>query len=116
MKYQIETGGKKSAIERKGDSFQFNNEEVKLDFHSLNTDTSVVSIGGEMFTVRLMEVSEDKKIEVTAKWHDESHLNKWAAQKSINTHSPELCFDETYPQLKKLTPSIIAVRKKEKTR
>ena len=51
-----------------------------------------------------------------AKWHDESHLNKWAAQKSFNTSSPELCFDETYPQLKKMTPSIIAVRKKEKTR
>ena len=65
MKYQIETGGKKSAIERKGDSFQFNNEEVKLDFHSLNSDTSVVSIGGEMFTVRLMEISEDRK-KVTA--------------------------------------------------
>ena len=62
------------------------------------------------------QVSDDKKIDVIAKWHDESHLNKWAVQKSFNTSSPELCFDETYPQLKKMTPSIIAVRKKEKTR
>lgn len=71
---------------------------------------------GEMLEVLRDQVSEDKKIEVTAKWHDESHLNKWAVKKNINTFSPELCFDETYPQLKKLTPSIIAVRKKEKTR
>jgi len=71
---------------------------------------------GEMLEELSGQVSEDKKIEVIAKWHDESHLNKWASQKSINTFSPELCFDETYPQLKKLTPSIIAVRKKEKTR
>jgi hypothetical protein len=71
---------------------------------------------GEMLEELSGQVSEDKKIEVIAKWHDESHLNKWAAQKSINTFSPELCFDETYPQLKKLIPSIIAVRKKEMTR
>jgi biotin carboxyl carrier protein len=61
MKYQIETGGKKSGIERKGDAFTFNDEPVKLDFHSMTSDTSVVGIGGEMFTVRLMEISEDKK-------------------------------------------------------
>jgi len=71
---------------------------------------------GEMLEVLSGQVLEDKKIEVIAKWHDESHLNKWAVQKNINTFSPELCFDETYPQLKKLKPSIIAVRKKEKTR
>lgn len=71
---------------------------------------------GEMLEELSDQVSKDQKIEVIAKWHDESHLNKWATQKSINTFSPELCFDETYPQLKKLTPSIIAVRKKVKTR
>jgi len=61
MKYQIETGGKKTAVERKGDSFRFNDEAVELDFHTVSADTSVVRIDGELFTVRLMEVSEDKK-------------------------------------------------------
>ena len=71
---------------------------------------------GEMLEELSAQVLEDKKIEIIAKWHDESHLNKWAAQKSFNTFSPELCFDETYPQLKKLMPSITAVRKKDKIR
>lgn len=71
---------------------------------------------GEMLEELSRQVSEDKTNGVIAKWHDESHLNKWAIKKSINTYSPELCFDETYPQLKKIKPSIIAVRKKEKTR
>lgn len=71
---------------------------------------------GELLKELSDQVSRDGKNEVIAKWHDESHLNKWAAEKRINTFSPELCFDETYPQLRKLKPSIIAVRKKEKTR
>lgn len=65
MKYQIETGGKKTAVERKGDTYRFNDEVMKLDFHIVNSDTNVVRIDGELFTVRLLEVSEDKK-KVTA--------------------------------------------------
>ena len=53
---------------------------------------------------------------VTAIWHDESHLNKWASGNEYSVENPELCFDETYSHLKELTPSIIAVRKIEKTR
>ncbi len=62
------------------------------------------------------QVSDDSKNGVIAKWHDESHLNQWATQNRHSFYSPELCFDETYPQLRKLKPQIIAVRKKEKTR
>jgi len=71
---------------------------------------------GEMLERLSLQVSEDRNNGMIAKWHDESHLNKWANENSHMVSSPELCFDETYPQLKKLKPSIIAVRKKEKTR
>ena len=71
---------------------------------------------GEMLKLLSNQVSEDEKNGVTAKWHDESHLNKWAIHNEHAISSPELCFDETYPQLKKLEPSIIAVRKKAMTR
>ena len=61
-------------------------------------------------------VQQDSLKMVTAIWHDESHLNKWASTNSFCIENPELCFDETYPHLRKLTPSIVAVRKIEKTR
>jgi biotin carboxyl carrier protein len=61
MKYQIETSGKRSAMEIKGDSFIFNDVEVELDFHTISSDTSILRINGELFTVHLMEVSENKK-------------------------------------------------------
>lgn len=71
---------------------------------------------GEMMRVLSNQVADDNENFVIAKWHDESHLNKWATQNSHIYSSPELCFDETYPQLKRITPRIIAVRKKAKTR
>lgn len=69
----------------------------------------------EMLDELSYQVSDDRKINLIAKWHDESHLNEWAIENRHNTSSPELCFDETYPQLKKLIPSIIAVRKNKET-
>jgi hypothetical protein len=61
-------------------------------------------------------VTLDNNHSVIAKWQDESHLNYWANQNDHRIESPELCFDNTYTQLKDLIPVIIAVRKKEKTR
>jgi hypothetical protein len=71
---------------------------------------------GNLLQVLSNQVSADGKSELIAKWHDESHLNQWATVNEHNSSSPELCFDETYAQLKNLTPSIIAVRKIEMTR
>ncbi len=62
------------------------------------------------------QVLIDRNSCVTAKWHDESHINNWATEHRHSIENPELCFDETYPQIRNLTPSIIAVRKIEKTR
>lgn len=68
----------------------------------------------------LKELANNVRIDyeksITAIWHDESHLNCWASLEDHGTENPELCFDETYEQLEKLTPLITAVRKQDMTR
>jgi len=61
MKYQIEIGGQKKVVEREGNSFRFDNQEIKYDFHSLLHDQAVVRIENELFNVRLISVAEDGK-------------------------------------------------------
>jgi len=63
-----------------------------------------------------IRVSDDTQKNITAIWHDESHINRWAIENHHAIETPELCFDQTYPQIKNLKPVIIAVRKSEKTR
>lgn len=58
----------------------------------------------------------DLEKRIIASWHDESHLNHWASKNVHGEETPELCFDETYPQLQGLLPCITAVRKTLKTR
>ena len=70
----------------------------------------------EMMIKLVQGVTDDIERNYIARWHDESHLNKWATENSHETDNPELCFDETYPQVSHLNPLIIAVRKNEKTR
>jgi hypothetical protein len=56
-------------------------------------------------------VKTDGSREIMAVWHDESHLNQWAANNDHSEESPRLCFDETYSHLSTLEPLIHAVRK-----
>ena len=54
---------------------------------------------------------KDLSNNLVARWHDESHLNRYAINHPIIFLDPRFCFDETYPQLKKLNPVIVAVDK-----
>jgi hypothetical protein len=62
------------------------------------------------------QVNEDLEKGVIADWHDESHINKWSTENVHASENPELCYDGTYPQLKRLKPIIIAVRKPQTVR
>ena len=115
LRMKITLGGI-GAWETRPQSAAFVPREERRQYYCGGTWFGPREIIGEMLEHLSSEVSADKKIGIIAKWHDESHLNKWATENTYNTNSPELCFDETYPQLKRLKPSIIAVRKKEKTR
>jgi biotin carboxyl carrier protein len=61
MKYQIEIGGTKKEVERKGDLFRFENQDVDYDFHSLESDKAVVNIDNVLYKIRLLNVGEDGK-------------------------------------------------------
>jgi hypothetical protein len=61
-------------------------------------------------------VALDNKKGVTAKWHDESHLNKWASLNDFRTLSPEFCYSENSPNIQSLKPQVMAVEKTERTR
>ena len=68
----------------------------------------------ELLTRELMDqTNEDTRNRVEAKWLDESHLNRWAVSHKgqFKILTPEYCFDNTYLQLKNLTPRIEAVNK-----
>ena len=57
-------------------------------------------------------VESDASFGIIAKWHDESHLNQWAAENDFKVLSPRFCFDPTMPQLKQLNEFIRAVDKR----
>ena len=56
-------------------------------------------------------VNKDLDIGLIAKWHDESHLNKWFSENHATVLSPSYCFDPTYTNLRSLPEYIRAVRK-----
>ena len=58
-------------------------------------------------------VDDDLENGVVAIWHDESHLNWWAANFVFESLTPTICFDPRYPQLRDLPEYIRAVDKKQ---
>lgn len=64
------------------------------------------------FTSKLAEsVRIDQQSGVMARWHDESHLNKWISERDCTLISPVMCHDTTYPYLRNVQSIITAVRK-----
>ena len=70
----------------------------------------------KMCSTLSLAVRDDSKEKIMARWHDESHLNKWATQNVHSSLPPSFCYDETYPNLNRIDPIIVAVRKIVKTR
>jgi hypothetical protein len=54
---------------------------------------------------------EDLEHGVIAKWHDESHLNRWASENEFTMLNPSFCYDSSYKWLTGLPEIIRAVRK-----
>ena len=57
-------------------------------------------------------ISEDEDNNVTAVWHDESHLNWWASNNNHGQVDSRFCFSVGYPQLEGIPNIIEAVDKR----
>jgi hypothetical protein len=62
-----------------------------------------------------LRIQEDLSNNILAKFHDESHLNWFAANNTFALLGPEFCYDENYPQLNGIKPVVIAVDKSKVT-
>lgn len=63
-----------------------------------------------------INVELDRSNGVEAVWHDESHLNAWAARNEFLLLSPRFCYVNEYVHLSELKPGILAVTKTKRTR
>lgn len=61
-------------------------------------------------------VRDDQESGITAVWHDESHLNWYSATHYTRTLGCEFCYAPDRPNLRDLTPVIVAIDKPERTR
>ncbi len=57
------------------------------------------------------KIEIDLQSDFIASFHDESHLNAFISDKKIKILNPEFCYDPGYPQLKDVSPKILAVDK-----
>lgn len=75
----------------------------------LGTRDSIIEMSRELAE----RVDQDFSEGIIAIYHDESHLNWYAANYKVEIGSPSLCFEPTYPQLIGIPPVIRAVNKNE---
>jgi hypothetical protein len=75
------------------------NKDLFLDFSRIISD----------------RVDVDYHCGVIARFHDESHINWYAANYECKILSPSYCFEETYKNLKGLPVKIVAVDKNSST-
>jgi hypothetical protein len=64
-----------------------------------------------MIETLAINVKKDESRNVTAIWHDESHLNSFSTKSDVGIHPPEFCFDPTYKNLAGLRQLVEAVDK-----
>lgn len=57
------------------------------------------------------QTQKDLEMGVEAKWHDESHLNAWAARNRCSKLEPKWAFVSDYPHLSHLKPKIEVIHK-----
>jgi hypothetical protein len=62
-----------------------------------------------------LRIKEDLSRDILAKFHDESHLNWFAANSAFSLVDPKFCYDENYPQLGGIKPTLVAVDKSKVT-
>jgi hypothetical protein len=62
-----------------------------------------------------LRIQEDLSKNILAKFHDESHLNWFAVNNTFSLLGPKFCYDENYPQLNGIKPTLIAVDKSKGT-
>ncbi len=65
----------------------------------------------EMVSILAERVMLDQRQGVTARWHDESHLNWFASHKRVSILGPEFCWDASIEPPSGLEPKILAVDK-----
>jgi len=65
----------------------------------------------ELCDVLARRTEHDWRRGVVAVWHDESHLNWWAAERDCSILDSDYCYVEGSPNLADLQPRIIAVEK-----
>jgi hypothetical protein len=56
-------------------------------------------------------VRQDQKLNIIAKWHDESHLNMWLSKNGANLLEPRWAFAPGYANLEGLDPIILVIEK-----
>jgi hypothetical protein len=56
-------------------------------------------------------IQVDQENGLMASWHDESYLNAFALRADKIELDPSYCFEPSYPQLRSLTPIVVAVNK-----
>lgn len=84
--------------------------------HRRNYVCSGVFFGERLAIKKMCEevrelITKDQQIGYVAKWHDESYLNAWIAEKDIRRLPPEWAFAEGYPNLEGITPRIEVIHK-----
>ncbi len=65
----------------------------------------------EFSAVAYQRIETDYAYGLIARFHDESHINWYAANNECEVISPSYCFEETYRNLRGLTGKLIAVNK-----